>query len=374
MDPGGLFYMSHTLEFTEPDVKQQSQVLVRPGSLEGPKKTIHPELFTPNTKKAIRVLFVGFGFQFLSYAILYLAYITDQIWLLVLGWFLCGMSVTSLFVIGHDCAHGSFLKNQRLNDTIGHFCFLFSFYPFFGWKFSHNSHHAHTNEITTHDSDVYFDNAWTPFTVEEYLSLKKTNRVRAFVYKCTRYFPPIGSLLHNFVFHAFPDKFIKTHKTKLYVSYLILFLGLILFSFGLNLLVGSVFAFVHFLILPGLLFQFWMSFYTFLHHTSTEIRFYEKKDWNPYVGQILSTYNSLCPKWLSAIHFHIDIHTPHHLSTAIPCYHLPQAYKDLKSSEYAHDIKEGKFKLSYLVRQIRECHVWDLKNQKYRRFSEIEGV
>ncbi|TGL58094.1 hypothetical protein EHQ58_11940 [Leptospira ognonensis] len=368
------FFMSPTLEMVRSQRDAGASDRFRPSSLDGPRKAIRSYLFKPNGWKAMKVLAFGFLFQTFSYSVIYAALVYGNYFLLVTGWILCGMSVTSLFVIGHDCAHGSFLKNTKVGDFIGHVCFLFSFYPYYGWKYTHNAHHAHTNDISTHSHDVYFDNAWTPFTVEEYLALKQTSKLRAFLYKMTRYFPPFGSLLHNVAFHAFPGKFIESHKNKLYFSYGILVLGLGFICYGLSMLVGNPFAFFHFLIMPGILFQFWMSYYTYLHHTSTEIQFYQKSEWTPYLGQIVSTYNFLNPKWLSFIHFHIDIHTPHHLSTAIPCYHLLEAYKDLKCSDFAEDLKEGKFQWSYLFKQLKECHVWDMEEKRYRRFSEVEGV
>lgn len=366
--------MSQTLE-TERILTDKSSDAMRksrPVTLDGPRKSIRSELFQPNTGKAIRVLFVAIAFQLISYAVIYFGIKFGQSWLLGIGWILTSMSVTSLFVIGHDCAHASFLKNNRVNDFIGHIAFLFSFYPYYAWKYTHNAHHAHTNDLTSNQSNVYFDNAWLPFTVSEYKGLKENSKALAFLYQCTRYFPPIGSLLHNFVFHTFPSKFIESHRKKVYVSYAVLLVGLLTLGFGFYLLTGVWIAFIHFLIIPGLLFQFWMSFYTFLHHTSTEIAFYKKEEWTPYLGQIVSTYNSLAPKWLSFIHFHIDIHTPHHLSTAIPCYHLPAAYADLKHSVYAEDLKEGKFEWKYMQKQIMECHVWDEVSKRYLKFSDVE--
>ncbi len=365
--------MSHTLELERPKVASDQNNFRRPVTLDGPRKSIRPVLFKSNSWKASFVLLVGISFHALSYMVIYFGMKADLFPILILGWGLAGMSVTSLFVIGHDCAHASFLKNNKIGDLIGHFCFLFSFYPYYGWKFTHNAHHAHTNDLTFHENDVYFDNAWLPFTSAQYLELKTNSPLYAFLYKSTRYFPPIGSFLHNIAFHAYPRKFIATHRSKLILSYAVLGIGVICLSIGLVWLTGSAFAILHFLLIPGILFQFWMSYYTFLHHTSTEIEFYSKEDWTPYLGQILSTYNSLCPRWLSFLHFHIDIHTPHHLSTAIPCYHLKEAYADLKKSEYASDLKEGRFRLSYLWKQMSECHVWDLEKRSYRKFSEIEG-
>ncbi|TGN17623.1 hypothetical protein EHS15_16475 [Leptospira idonii] len=345
----------------------------RPATLDGPRKSIRPELFKSNAKKAFWAAVVGTTFHLFSFSFLYWMIRYDYDFLLPLGWLLAGTSVTSLFVLGHDCAHASFLKNNKINDVLGHFFFLFSFYPYYAWKFSHNAHHAHTNNLLFNEKDVYFDNAWIPFTLKQYSSLRKKTPLRAAIYRYTRYFPPLGSLLHNLIMHAYPGKFIDSHRKKVYLSYVVLLLGLAGISFGLVALTGKWTAILHFLVMPGLVFQFWMSYYTYLHHTSDEIYFYQPSDWNPYKGQILSTYNFLNPKLISYLHFHIDIHTPHHLSTAIPCYHLKEAYSDLLKSDFGKDVKEGKFSLSYLYKQWKSCHVWDEEGNRYLTFSEAHS-
>ncbi|MCX7997748.1 MAG: hypothetical protein N3A69_02190, partial [Leptospiraceae bacterium] len=58
-------------------------------------------------------------------------------------------------------------------------------------------------------------------------------------------------------------------------------------------------------------------------------------------------------------------------STAIPCYYLRSAYKDLKNSEYREDLKEQKLSLLYYYKQIAKCHLWDEKNKKYVSFSAV---
>jgi omega-6 fatty acid desaturase (delta-12 desaturase) len=343
-----------------------------PKTLDGPRKAIRAILFKPNTLKAILMSAIGISFHLISYIIIYYALSQNNNILLVIGWFIAGTSVTSLFVLGHDCAHSSFLKNNKWNDILGHFYFLFSFYPYYAWKYSHNAHHAHTNQLFSSDKDIYFDNAWLPFTVDEYFALKKNSPTHAFIYKLTRYFPPFGSLLHNIVFQYFPSKYIPNHRKKLVISYTFLFFGILGLSMIFYKITGNLFSIFHFLIIPALIFQFWMSYYTYLHHTATNIKFYNKKDWTPYIGQIVSTYNCLNPKIISFLHFHIDIHTPHHISTAIPCYNLPEAYNDLLKSEYAKDLKQGAFKFSYLFNQMMNCHLWDEKEEVYITFKQAK--
>jgi len=50
------------------------------------------------------------------------------------------------FVIGHDCGHRSFHKNNLVEDIVGTIMFAPLIYPFEPWRIKHNHHHAHTNK------------------------------------------------------------------------------------------------------------------------------------------------------------------------------------------------------------------------------------
>jgi omega-6 fatty acid desaturase (delta-12 desaturase) len=46
------------------------------------------------------------------------------------------------FAILHDCGHGSFCADRRVELLVGHWCSLFCFQPFYSWKYIHQEHHA----------------------------------------------------------------------------------------------------------------------------------------------------------------------------------------------------------------------------------------
>ncbi len=50
------------------------------------------------------------------------------------------------FVVGHDCGHRSFHKNNLVEDIVGTIMFAPLIYPFEPWRIKHNHHHAHTNK------------------------------------------------------------------------------------------------------------------------------------------------------------------------------------------------------------------------------------
>ena len=68
-----------------------------------------------------------------------------------------------IFIIQHDCGHGSFLKSRRANDTIGNICGLFTMTSYRLWRHQHAIHHAHHAEL----EERGIGDVWT-MTVEEY--------------------------------------------------------------------------------------------------------------------------------------------------------------------------------------------------------------
>ncbi len=69
-----------------------------------------------------------------------------------------------IFIIQHDCGHGSFFKSRRANDTVGFLASLFTLTPYKFWRKSHAIHHAHHAEL----EERGIGDVWT-LTVDEYM-------------------------------------------------------------------------------------------------------------------------------------------------------------------------------------------------------------
>jgi acyl-lipid omega-6 desaturase (Delta-12 desaturase) len=84
-----------------------------------------------------------------------------------------------IFIIFHDCGHGSFFKSKRLNTIVGIITGLMVFTPYHRW---HHDHHIHHNTVGNLDKRGVGD--VDTLTVNEYLSLPKWRR---FVYRFWRH-------------------------------------------------------------------------------------------------------------------------------------------------------------------------------------------
>jgi len=329
------------------------------------------DLFIQNNFKASLSLIIGllfYGFSiFVSLKVL-----ENRLYVLIpLIWFLIGTAQMSLFVIGHDCAHRSFFRSKLLNNVVGHLCMVPAFYPFYGWLYSHNAHHQHTNQLNINTDNIYYDNAWTPLTLNAFKELRQQgNYKKIFLYKLARYFPPFGSMLHNLFNHFYIKKFKKTQRLNVMISYVVLYSSFFIMNLVLFFIFHQASFNFHIFFAPILFFHFWMALYTFQHHTAQNIKLFTKDNWNFFEGQLLGTYNSISPAIISIVHFNIDVHIPHHLSSAIPSYKLAQANESIKKSKYIKWMKESKLSFRYYLRQIQNCHLWDENKECYIKFSQ----
>ena len=77
-----------------------------------------------------------------------------------------------LFMIQHDCGHGSFFRHRPVNDWVGRVIGVFTLTPYDFWRRAHGIHHATSGNLDlrgTGDIDT--------LTVREYLTLSRWRRL-----------------------------------------------------------------------------------------------------------------------------------------------------------------------------------------------------
>ena len=83
-----------------------------------------------------------------------------------------------IFIIFHDCGHGSFFASRKANDTLGVIAGILTFTPYYQWRHKHAIHHATSGDLDRRGTG----DVWT-MTVREYLD---ASRWRRFAYRMTR--------------------------------------------------------------------------------------------------------------------------------------------------------------------------------------------
>jgi len=99
-------------------------------------------------------------------------------WLTVPLAILAGAFLVRVFIIFHDCGHGSFFKSEAANHIVGAVTGLLAFTPFYHWRWEHAIHHSSAGHLDRRGTG----DVWT-MTVQEYL---EASRWKRFAYRLAR--------------------------------------------------------------------------------------------------------------------------------------------------------------------------------------------
>jgi omega-6 fatty acid desaturase (delta-12 desaturase) len=104
-----------------------------------------------------------------------------------------------MFIIQHDCGHGSFFKSGRANDWVGAVIGVFTLTPYTYWKQTHAIHHSTSGNL---DRRGYGD--IETLTVREYAALSPWGRWKYRAYRSIPVLFFIGPAFHFVVYHRWP--------------------------------------------------------------------------------------------------------------------------------------------------------------------------
>lgn len=231
-------------------------------------------------------------------------------------WLLQGTMLWAVFVLGHDCGHGSFSNYGLLNDIIGNFLHAAILVPYYPWKLSHKHHHKNTGNIDK--DEIFYPVREKDFGKDlKIISPLFGFGVSWFAYLVKGYLPrgschlnPLGSLCKsNFLWCSIS---IASVLFQIFLS----------FQYMLTNGVYSLFS--HY-VMPVMVFASWLVLVTFLHHNDVNVPWYGDKTWGNVKGQLSSVDRHY--GWAHHLTHCIGTHQIHHLFIKIPHYHLEEATK-----------------------------------------------
>lgn len=338
-------------------VKPQTDDLQKDLQLKDIIKTLPREVFIKNRGKA----WTAVGINLLLVILGYIGLAIGPWYLLPPLWIFTGTALTGLFVLGHDCGHRSFANGKLVNDLVGHLAFLPLMYPFHSWRIKHDYHHKHTNKLDE-------DNAWQPFKPEFYDDL---GPVMQWLYRRMRgRFWWLGSVAHWGVLHFNWSKFEGKQRQQVKQSVLVVLIG---GAIGFPVLIATtgIWGLVKFWLMPWLVYHFWMSTFTIVHHTAPDIPFTTADKWNEGLAQLSGSVHCDYPRWVEYLCHDINVHVPHHISTAIPFYNLRLAHRSLKEN-WGEYIRECQFSWSLMNQIADQCHLYD-PDACYKSFQDYHA-
>ncbi len=275
--------------------------------------------------------------------------------LLIPLWLLSGLAVSGLFVLGHDAAHDAFFSSRRANAITARLTMLPSLHATEIWIFGHNRvHHGHTLKQG-------MDFVWHPLTTEQYLSLSRFGRL------LHRFeWGPVGSGLYygrnvwwkKMVRFTPPPRWAKVmRRDQLLVGLFVLttLSGAVVAQGGMG-----VWTWIKVVVIPFMLFCQVIGWVVHVHHIHPDIRWWPRREWNRYRGQVEGTTVFRGPPGWELFFHWIMVHLPHHVDMRIPCYRLEEAAAAIEE-HFPEDVEEKRISLSNYLASVRACKLHDFE-------------
>jgi acyl-lipid omega-6 desaturase (Delta-12 desaturase) len=223
-----------------------------------------------------------------------------------------------IFIIFHDCGHGSFFKSQRANHILGFVTGVLTFTPYDQWRHKHALHHATSGDLDGRGTG----DIWT-LTVQEYLEAPRWKRL---VYRLFR--NPIVLFvlvpLYLFLIHQrFPSRAVG-RRERLGVHYTN---GAIL---SIAVLMSLTIGFKHYLMiqLPVMAITGAVGLWLFyVQHQFEGVYWQRRKDWGFAEAALGGSSFYKLPRILQWFSGNIGFHHVHHLSPRIPNYNLERCHR-----------------------------------------------
>jgi omega-6 fatty acid desaturase (delta-12 desaturase) len=236
----------------------------------------------------------------------------ERYWLsLLLAVPAAGMLVR-LFIIQHDCGHGSFFRSRSANDQLGRVLSVLTLTPYGSWAQGHSAHHASTGNLDRRGrGDV---ETWT---VAEYRTATRLRRLLYRLYRDPLVMVGLGAPINFILLQRLPshdDRDSRRSILGLNLALVVTF-GIVCFTFG----AASVLK----VYLPVIVIAAWAGGWLFyVQHQFDAAEWERGDDWNFHSASLNgSSYFKLPPvlRWFSG---NIGIHHVHHLSSRVPNYLL----------------------------------------------------
>lgn len=240
-------------------------------------------------------------------------------------WLVVGLAVIAacflvrIFIIFHDCCHGSFFKSKRANNFWGYITGVLTFTPYHQWRHDHAVHHATSGDLDRRGvGDV-----WT-LTVKEYRQLSPLRKLTYKIYRSPMIMLSVGSLYLFFIRNRLPTRGAgKRERHSVYWTNLTI-LGIV----GMmSLAIG----FVNYVLvqLPILIIGTSAGIWLFYVQHQFEGVYWERHEKWDYVTAALrgSSFYKL-PRVLQWFTGNIGFHHVHHLGPRIPNYYLEKCYQE----------------------------------------------
>jgi len=259
-----------------------------------------------------------------------------------------------VFIIFHDCCHGSFFTSRRANRILGYITGILTFTPFEQWRRSHAMHHDTVGDL---DRRGVVD-IWV-LTAEEYEAALPWKRLAYRIVRNPVFVLTVGTLIIFIIGHRYFHKVDRKQErrsvliTNVALAALIVIASLTL-GIGTYLLVQVPIVFIAGA--AGL----WLFY---VQHQFEGTYWARHEEWDPIKAALQGSSFYKLPKVLQWFTGNIGFHHIHHVQQRIPNYNLERCYKDVPAMR---SVKPMTFLDSLKCARL---HVWDEVDKRLRGYT-----
>lgn len=262
-----------------------------------------------------------FGTFAVYFATLWLAIQATQFWPLAVPLVVVNaLAGVRLYVLQHDCGHGSLFTRRRRNDLAGHALSTFTLTPYAAMKYNHNLHHAHIGDLAEREAGEIHT-----MTVREWQAAGPLARLAYRIYRHPLFLLPVGGLFVYVLRYRWPRNARKVGAWGVLAHNLALavWVGLIYLLAGwpgLAVYGGTVFVAA----VTGV-------FLVYLQH-NFEDTWWDRKPEHDVARSALQGSSALdLGWWFDLATGNIAYHDIHHFNANIPSYNLRRAHRALRA-------------------------------------------
>jgi omega-6 fatty acid desaturase (delta-12 desaturase) len=252
----------------------------------------------------------------------YLALAASMIFLARWGhaWIALALSIPTagflvrIFIIFHDCCHGSFFPSRRANRLVGLVTGFLTMTPFDKWQRSHAEHHATAGDLDRRGAG----DVWT-LTVGEYLAAPRWKRLFYHLFRNPFIMLGLGPGLLFVLGNRWPSGGTKRERFSVHFTNagIVAALTAAHFTVGLQpflLAMG-----------PTLLLAATAGVWLFyVQHQFEDAYWVRRPAWDPVQAALEGSSYYKLPRVLQWITGNIGLHHVHHVQPRIPFYDLPR--------------------------------------------------
>jgi omega-6 fatty acid desaturase (delta-12 desaturase) len=254
-----------------------------------------------------------------------------------------------IFIIFHDCGHGSFFRSRKANEWVGFFTGLLTMTPFREWWHTHALHHAQTGNLDKRGSG----DVWT-LTVDEFRSASKFKKLLYVLVRQPQFMLIVGPLLLFGFQNRFPSvtSRLRERRGVLWTN-----LALAVVITTLCITIGwKTYLAIHapIVIIAGAA-GIWLFY---VQHQFEDAYWKQDKDWDFADAAVMGSSFYRLPRVLQWFSGNIGFHHVHHLSPKIPNYRLEACHRAFPALAIAPQLS--------LLQSLKSLHLrlWDPVGRK----------